>query len=95
MTEASGKQRVITFRKACDREFRLIAQQWARASLVKSTWANDYWRRLRPNCTAESHAYRCLANRWLAIAWKLWQTQQPYDETYHLRQRLLRSQGVV
>ncbi len=95
VTEASGKQRVIKFRKACDREFRLIAQQWARASLVKSTWANDYWSRLRPNCTSDSHAYRCLANRWLAIAWKLWQTQQPYDETYHLRQRLLRSQGVV
>ena len=26
-----------------------------------------------------------------AIAWKLWQTRQPYDEAYHLQQRLQRS----
>jgi hypothetical protein len=30
-----------------------------------------------------------LANRWLAIAWKLWQTGQAYDEAYHLKQRAL------
>ncbi|MFQ6101903.1 MAG: hypothetical protein ACE5OS_11815 [Anaerolineae bacterium] len=33
----------------------------------------------------------CLANRWLAIAWKLWQTRQAYDEAYHLRRCALRS----
>jgi len=40
---------------------------------------------------SDHHAYRCLGNRWLAIAWKLWQTGQTYDETYHLQQRALRS----
>jgi hypothetical protein len=39
----------------------------------------------------DNDAYRRLANRWLAIAWKLWQTKQPYDEAYHLQQRLQRS----
>ncbi len=92
VTEESGKQRITKFRTACDREFRLIAQQWARASLDKSTWAADYWTRIRPHCTCDSHAYRCLANRWLAIVWKLWQTGHPYDEAYHLQQRLRRHQ---
>jgi transposase len=92
VTEESGKQRIIKFRTACDREFRLIAQQWARASLEKSTWAADYWARMRPHCSSDSHAYRCLANRWLAIAWKLWQARQPYNEAYHLQQRLRRHQ---
>jgi len=32
-----------------------------------------------------------VANRWLAIAWKLWQSQQPYDEAYHFQQRAARS----
>jgi transposase len=87
VTDASGKKRVIKFRKACDREFRVIAQQWAMASLTDSTWANAYWQHVRPHCDSNSHAYRCLANRWLAVAWKLWQTRQPYNEAYHLQQR--------
>lgn len=91
VTEQSGKRRVIKFRRGCDRSFRHLVQQWSRYSLEKSVWANAYWQRVRPHCQSDSHAYRCLGNRWLAIAWKLWQTGQAYDETYHLQQRALRS----
>ncbi len=92
VTAASGKKRVIKFRQACDRQFRTVAQQWAMASLTESTWANAYWQQARPHCDSNSHAYRCLANRWLAVAWKLWQTHQRYDEAYHLQQRAQHSQ---
>ena len=92
VTESSGKKRVIKFRTACDREFRTIAQQWAKASLADSAWANAYWKQVRPRCDSNSHAHRCLANRWLAVAWKLWQSRQPYDEAYHLQQRAKHSQ---
>jgi hypothetical protein len=92
VTDASGKKRVIKFRKACDREFRTIVQQWAMAALTDSAWANAYWQQARPHCDSNSHAYRCLANRWLAVAWKMWQTRQPYDEAYHLQQRAQHSQ---
>lgn len=91
VTDQSGKRRIVRFRWACDREFRHIAQQWARASLKESVWANAYWQQVRQRCSSDSHAYRCLANRWLAILWKLWQVRQAYDETYHLMQRALRS----
>jgi hypothetical protein len=91
VTDQSGKRKVVWFRKACDREFRWIVHQWAFNSLTKSVWANAYWHQVRPRCGSDNHAYRCLANRWLAIAWKLWQTGQTYDEAYHLRQRALRS----
>lgn len=91
VTDKSGKRKVIKFRQACDREFRHIAQQWARHSLRSSVWANAYWHQVRPRCHSDSHARRCLANRWLAIAWKLWQTRQTYDQDYHLRQRTLRA----
>lgn len=87
VTEQSGKRKWIKFRYACDREFRHIAQQWARCSLSGSVWANAYWHAVRPRCQSDSHAYRCLANRWLAIAWKLWQSRTRYDEAYHLKQR--------
>lgn len=92
VTDRSGKRRVIRFRKACDREFRTITQMWAKASLSDSAWASAYWQQVYARGRSKSHAYRCLANRWLAILWKLWQTRQPYDEAYHLRQRAARSQ---
>lgn len=90
-TDKSGKRRRIFFRQACDREFRHIAQQWARCSVSQSVWASAYYAQARQRGLGQNHAYRCLANRWLAIAWKLWQTCQPYDEEYHLQQRAQRS----
>ncbi len=91
VTDRSGKRRIIKFRRSCDREFRRIARQWAITSLAESAWAQSYWQRVRPHCQSDSHAYRCLANRWLAIAWKLWQARVPYDEDYHLQQRAAHS----
>ena len=93
VTDQSGKRKIIKFRKGCDRQFRWIVQQWVRHSLEKSVWANAYWQQVRPRCNSDSHAYRCLGNRWLAVAWKLWQTGQTYNQTYHLQQRALRSKS--
>ena len=31
-----------------------------------------------------------LANRWLAIIWKMWQDGKAYDESYHIQQRAQR-----
>lgn len=90
VTEQSGKSRRVRFRKACDHEFRQIAQQWAKASISQSSWAATYWHRVREHARSNNHAYRCLANRWLAIAWKCWQARQPYDEAVHLQNRARR-----
>ena len=73
-----------------DREFRRITQQFAHLSIRQSGWALAYWRDLRPRCRSDSDAYRRLANRWLAIIWKMWQDGKAYDESYHLQQRALR-----
>jgi transposase len=90
VTERSGKKKLVKFRHGCDKEFRRIAQQFARASLLESSWAAAYWDELRPTCASDSHAYRALANRWLAVIWKMWHDSKPYDEAYHLQQRALR-----
>ena len=86
-TRRSGQRREVRFRRGCDREFRRITQQFAVTSREQSTWAAAYWQEIRPHCASDSHATRILANRWLAIIWKLWQTHQAYDEAYHLKQR--------
>lgn len=93
VTYKSGKGRVIRFRYACDRQFRQIVQQWARASLRDSVWANLYWQQVRSRCQSENQALRCLGNRWLAVAWKLWQSGQLYDQAYHLQQRASRAKA--
>jgi transposase len=91
VTVWSGKRRFVRFRRACDKEFRRISQQFARSSAPRCGWAHAYWRDVRPHCRSDSDAYRRLANRWLAIIWKMWQDRKPYDETYHMRQRALHS----
>jgi transposase len=90
VTKRSGKRKVVLFRRGCDREFRRITQQFARASLAQSGWALAYWRDVRPHCGSDSDAYRRLANRWLAIIWRMWVDRKAYDETYHLKQRAQR-----
>lgn len=77
VTDGSGQRRVVKFCRACDKDFRRIAQQWARASLRGSVWAQLYWEQVRPRVGHDNDAYRRLANRWLAIAWKVWQTRRP------------------
>jgi transposase len=89
VTVQSGKRRSVQFRRACDHEFRTYAQQWAVASLKQSPWAIAYVEQARNRGLAYNHACRALANRWLAILWKLWQTGHCYDQSRHLAQTLL------
>lgn len=84
ITVQSGKKKVIKFRRGCNHEYRHTAQLFAVASVSQSTWAATYFSLAKARGLADSHAYRCLANRWLAIIWAIWQREQPYDETYHL-----------
>jgi transposase len=94
VTRASGKHKYVSFRYACDHEFRWIVQQWAKCSIDNSVWAYTYFQSIRPQCDSLSHAYRRLANRWLEIAWRLWQDRVPYDEERHLRQHALRVKPI-
>jgi transposase len=93
VTQASGKRKSVHFRHACDHHFRQITQLWATKSLSKSLWATSYYQQARPRGHSHSHAIRCLANRWLAIAWTLWQRRETYDEARHLRQRRARAKA--
>ncbi len=86
ITIKSGHKKHVRFRKACNRAYRQAAQQFAIASVAEAEWAAAYYARCRSRGHSKNHAYRCLANRWLGIIWKLWQTHQLYDETYHLQQ---------
>jgi transposase len=87
VTIQSGKKRYVQFRLACDREFRYFATQFARSSTQGSPWAAAYLDTVWPRCEKASQAYRSLANRWIAIIWRLWVDRVEYDEAVHLRNR--------
>jgi len=87
ITIQSGKKRRVQFRQACDKSFRYYATQFARCSIRQSPWAAAYFATVRPRCEKASQAYRCLANRWVAIIWRLWTDRVAYDEAIHLRNR--------
>jgi transposase len=88
VTIQSGKnKRRVRFRLACDRQFRYIASQFARCSVGEASWAAAYLQSVAPRCDKMSQAYRCLANRWIAIIWRLWTDRVTYDESVHLRNR--------
>jgi transposase len=92
VTKRSGKKKYVLFRHACDHEFRNIIQQWAILTVMQAVpWATSYYHQVRPHCSSDNDAYRRLANRWISILWKMWQDGKPYDEAYHLQQRMERA----
>lgn len=86
ITIQSGKKRIIKFRRGCNHEYRHTAHLFAISSVQQSTWAATYFSQAKARGLKESHAYRCLANRWLTIIWTIWQRNQPYDQGVHLAQ---------
>lgn len=93
VTQQSGRWRTVRFRHACDKEFRTIVQCWAKSSLEKSPWAIAYFSQARQRGHSTARAHRGLANRWLAILWKLWQAKQAYDQELHLQRVKARSRA--
>lgn len=88
VTIQSGKRkRHIKFRLACDREFRYFITQFARSSVKKSPWAAAYLATVATRYDKISQAYRCLANRWIPVIWRLWTDCVEYDETIHLKNK--------
>lgn len=94
VTRQSGKRHSVHFRRSCDHSFRQFTQQWARSAVKKSEWAASYRNRVFSRHRSHSRADRSLANRLLAIAWKLWQTNDCYDEEIHLRNCVKRARPL-
>jgi len=90
ITKRSGKRKRVLFRRACDKSFRYFVQQFALNSLRDSDWAQAYYQAATQRGMKRNQAFRSLGNRWLSIIWRMWLDRTPYDEAYHLQQRLAR-----
>jgi transposase len=83
VTKASGKQRGVTFRWACNKRLRLAITTYAGNSRFDSPWAADIYNRARASGKDHPHATRILARAWVRVIWRCWQNSTPYDPTMH------------
>jgi hypothetical protein len=92
VTRRSGKKLQVEFREACSKPLRQAAVDHARLSIKDSGWAKAYFYEQLSRGHSKVRAYRALANRWMSIIWKLWQTCEAYDEAVHVANRARRGQ---
>jgi transposase len=88
VTRQSGRQRIVTRRRGCNRQLLATVYLWARCSRAKCAWAQAYYDRKIQEGKSHASALRALGDRWLKILWKMWQTRTRYDEALHTRNQV-------
>lgn len=84
VTVRSGKQLVVAFRFACDKQLRYAVDQFAWLSLQRSEWARAYYDQQRARGHCHRRALRALGAKWLKIIFVMWHRHVAYDEQHHL-----------
>jgi transposase len=87
ITRSSGKRHAVLFRRECSHPLRKTFYDLAMKSKRYSPWAKSYFESQITRGHARARANRALANRWVGIVWKLWQTRAMYDEAVHQANR--------
>ena len=91
----SGKVRKARFRRGCNKRLRQTVHLWAGLSLQVCPWAQAYYEKKRAEGKSYACALRCLAQRWLKILWKMWQTRTRYDAELHQRNQVKHGSWVI
>jgi len=86
VTVQSAAHRSVHIRRACRKDARCTLHHFAWQSLKQSVWAKAAYSRARRKGQKHATALRFVANKWLKIIYRMWQTGEPYDEERYLRQ---------
>jgi transposase len=89
----SGKRRVATFRRACDKRLRDAVATLADTTRHRHPWAREVYRKARERGCDHPHAIRILGRAWVRVIWRMWQDGLPYDPDRHGNLRRLRAAG--
>ncbi len=79
----SGKLRVATFRRACDKRLRDAVATLADSTRHWHPWARDVYAKARARGQDHPHAIRTLGRAWLRVLWRCWRDRVPYDPALH------------
>jgi transposase len=90
----SGKRKVATFRRACDKRLRTALATLADSTRHWHPWAAQVYRDAIARGHDHPHAIRILGRAWCRVLWRCWQDATPYDPTRHGNlKRLLAARG--
>jgi transposase len=78
-TSASGKRRLVSMRRACNRKLRWAAYHWGRASVQHDAASAAYYRALRARGHRHGRALRSVVDRWLRILMAMLRHNTLYD----------------
>jgi transposase len=79
VTTASGKRRLVSMRRACNRRLRWAAYHWGRASVQQDAPSAAYSRDLRARGHRHGRALRSVVDRWLRILIAMLRQNTLYD----------------
>lgn len=79
----SGKRKVATFRRACDKRLRDAVVTLCDSTRHWHPWARGVYERARGRGCDHPHAIRVLGRAWLRVIWRMWQDQVVYDPVLH------------
>jgi transposase len=79
----SGKLRVATFRRACDKRLRAAVARLADSTRHWHPWAGDVYAKARARGQDHPHAIRTLGRAWIRVLWRCWRDRVPYDPARH------------
>jgi transposase len=83
VAKESGRRKVATFRRACDKRLRDAMTTLADSSRLHDPWARDIYLRARERGCDHPHAIRVLGRAWVRVIWRMWQDGAPYDPAKH------------
>jgi transposase len=79
----SGKLRVATFRRACDKRLRVAIATLADSTRHWHPWAKEVYRRARARGQDHPHAIRTLGRAWIRVLWRCWHDRVAYEPARH------------
>lgn len=88
----SGKRRVASFRRACDKRLRDSWSTLADSTRKWHPWAHKVYADAVARGQDHPHALRTLGRAWARVLWRCWQDGVPYDAAKH--GNLVRLQAV-
>jgi hypothetical protein len=83
VAKESGRRKVATFRRACDKRLRDAMTTLADSSRLHDPWAKGIYLRARERGCDHPHAIRVLGRAWVRVIWRMWQDGVPYDSSKH------------
>jgi len=95
VTVQSATHRSVHIRRACRKDARCTLHHFAGQSLNQSVWAKAVYSRARQRGQKHATALRFVANKWLKIIYRMWQTGEPYDEQRYLRQLIKKKSPIA